>query len=139
MSDADDDDRAEEAEATDDASEPAPKKKPKRKKRKKKAKAEDELGAALDSEGRERPVFLLAFPDEPELNRLVAAFEAGNYALVRSDAPKLAENTDREDVREAALELRRRIDPDPLARFIIGVSVVLLAFLTAWAYLGHDH
>ena len=97
--------------------------------------AEDEEGA-LDAAGRERPRFLLQFPDDPDLARLAAAFEAGNYALVRAEAETLAERTQRPAVREAALELRRRIAPDPLAKYLLGLTGALLLFLAWFAY-GH--
>ena len=32
------------------------------------------------------------------------------------------------------LELRRRIEPDPLAKYLLFVSVLLLVFLVVWAY-----
>lgn len=93
--------------------------------------------APLDAEGRERPAFLLDFPEDPELERLIAAFESGNYALVRREAEPLAARTTNEDVRRAALELRRRIEPDPLAKTLLAASVLLLVFLAFWAYLEH--
>jgi hypothetical protein len=117
--------------------------KTKRRKRKKhksstKSKLQD-LRPELDASGRERPRFLLGFPKHPELEPLIQAFETGNYALVRRDAPALAERTDDPAVRDAAIELRRRIDPDPIYKYLLGISVLLLAFLTAYAYLGHSH
>lgn len=90
--------------------------------------------AVLDATGRERPRFLLGFPQHPELARLAAAFEAGNYALVRADAEALAERTDNPAVRAAALELRRRIDPDPLAKYLLALTAALLLFLSYFAY-----
>jgi hypothetical protein len=93
--------------------------------------------AELDADGRDRPRFLLSFPEHPELEKLIAAYEAGNYALVRKEAPRLAERADDPAVRDAALELRRRIDPDPLAKFLLLAGVLLLVFLTAYAYLGN--
>jgi hypothetical protein len=93
--------------------------------------------ATLDAEGRERPAFLLDFPEDPDLERLITAFESGNYALVRKEAEPLASRATNEDVRRAALELRRRIEPDPLAKTLLAVSVLLLVFLTLWAYLEH--
>ena len=89
---------------------------------------------ALDARGGERPAFVLEFPRDPELDRLVRAFEAGNYALLRSDAAGVAARATDPVVREAALELRRRIDPDPLARALLVLSVLLLVALTIWAY-----
>lgn len=88
----------------------------------------------LDAQGRERPQFLLGFPDNPELLRLVRAFEAGNYALVRAEAPALAERAESRAVRDAALELRRRIEPDPLAKYLLALTAVLLLSLAYWAY-----
>ncbi|HVU04473.1 MAG TPA: hypothetical protein VHE30_22100 [Polyangiaceae bacterium] len=91
----------------------------------------------LTKDGMDRPRFVLDFPADPALDRLVAAFEVGNYALVRADAPKLARETDRAEVRAAAEELLRRIEPDPLAKYLLVVSAVLLAILAAWAYHVH--
>jgi hypothetical protein len=116
---------------------------PRRRKRKKAKIREPESGAALrpelDASGRERPRFLLGFPRHPELEPLIEAFEGGNYALVRREARALAERTDDPSVRDAALELRRRIDPDPMLKYLLGASLVLLLFLIAYAYLGHPH
>lgn len=82
--------------------------------------------------------FARSFPDDPELGRLVAAFEAGDYHTVREEAPKLAERTADPLVRQAALDLRRRIDPDPVQLYLLGLTLALLVFLTAWFYL-HKH
>lgn len=90
--------------------------------------------AALDAQGRERPRFLLQFPEDPELARLSAAFEAGNYALVRAEAEKLAERSENPAIRAAALELRRRIDPDPLAKYLLGLTAALFVALAYFAY-----
>lgn len=86
----------------------------------------------------EGPSFARHFPREPELDKLVAAFERGNYALVRAEAPRLMKATERDDVRLAARELRRRIDPDPLASFLLVAAAGLLAFL-AYFYFAHAH
>jgi hypothetical protein len=98
------------------------------------ASADEDDGAVLDSSGRERPRFLLAFPEDPDLARLSAAFEAGNYALVRAEAEALAERTENPAVRDAALELRRRIDPDPLAKYLLALTAALLLSLAYFAY-----
>ena len=122
--------------------EPEEPRKPKRRKRRKPKRstgAGPDLRPELDASGRERPLFLLGFPKHPELEPLIQAFETGNYALVRRNAPALAERTDDPAVRRAALELRRRIDPDPLYKYLLAASVILLASLTAYAYLGHSH
>lgn len=94
----------------------------------------DEDDAVLDATGRERPRFLLAFPEHPDLARLSAAFEAGNYAAVRAEAEELAERTEDPAVRDAALELRRRIEPDPLAKYLLALTGALLLFLAYFAY-----
>lgn len=122
-----------------EAAAPPPEPPPRRKKKRKKRKGSP--GAArepLDAQGRDRPAFVLDFPADPELDRLVAAFEAGNYAVVRNGALDLAERTPDPAVRDAALELRRRIDPDPLMKYMLLVAIVLLGFLTSWAY-AHPH
>jgi hypothetical protein len=90
--------------------------------------------AVLDASGRERPRFLLGFPNHPDLARLASAFEAGNYALVRAEAETLAERTDNPAVRDAALELRRRIAPDPLAKYLLALTAALLLSLAYFAY-----
>jgi hypothetical protein len=95
---------------------------------------QSEDDAALDANGRERPRFLLGFPQHPDLQRLVAAFEAGNYALVREEAEALAERAETPAVRDAALELRRRIDPDPLAKYLLALTAALLLSLSYFAY-----
>jgi hypothetical protein len=77
---------------------------------------------------------LLGFPAHPELSRLSAAFEAGNYALIREEAPALAERAESPAVRAAALELRRRIEPDPLAKYLLALTAALLLLLAYWAY-----
>ncbi|HEY3236888.1 MAG TPA: hypothetical protein VGJ84_19375 [Polyangiaceae bacterium] len=88
----------------------------------------------LDASGLERPRFLLNFPSNPELEELIVAFEAGNYRLVRKQAEELAGRTADPAVREAALELRRRVDMDPLVKYLWLISVALLVFLTVYAY-----
>jgi hypothetical protein len=89
---------------------------------------------ALDARGMERPAFLLDYPEDPDLEKLVRAFEVGNYAFVRAEADRVANAARDPAVRQAALELRERIEPDPLARYLLAIAVVLLVFLTVWAY-----
>ena len=89
---------------------------------------------AEDQARPERPGFLRGFPDDPELRILVEAFERGNYRYVRDEAEKLAERTPNRAVREAARELRRRIEPDPLARILLVLALLLLGFLLLWTY-----
>lgn len=73
--------------------------------------------------------FLRSFPNDPALAPLVAAFERGDYAFVRAEAPALAARTKDEQVRRAALELRRRIDPDGLSLVLVGLAFALLIVL----------
>ena len=88
----------------------------------------------LNALGEERPAFLLEFPHDPDLEALIAAFEAGDYARIRREAPALARRTSDERVRRAALELRRRIDPDPLLLLLLALAGALFAFLVLWIY-----
>lgn len=111
----------------------------KRKKRKRKKTEEPALRNSIGPDGRERPAFLLGFPSDPELERLMRAFELGNYALVRTGAPELAERTTDPKVRAAAEELARRIEPDPLVKVLLGLSIALLVVLTLWAYKTHGN
>ena len=64
----------------------------------------------------------------------MAAFEQGNFAQVRALAPELASRTTNPEVRRAALELRRRIDPDPLLIVLLIFSLSLFSFLVLWVY-----
>ncbi len=124
---------------------------PKRKKKKRKRKPASPSGAPpagggesdaepqLDASGAERAQFLAWFPDDPELNRLVRAFEVGNYALIRARAPELVERSDDAQVRAAARELLARIEPDPLMKYLLGAAVALLLFLVLFAYRSHGH
>jgi hypothetical protein len=119
---------------------------PKKKKKKKKKRAaespeteEKSTGPVLGPEGSERPNFVLDFPKDAELDRLVRAFELGNYAFVREHAPKLAASSMDDAVKRAAGELLRRIEPDPLVKILFAMSVALLVFMVFYAYRSHGH
>ena len=75
------------------------------------------------------PVFARAYPRDPELDALVDAFEAGNYARVREGAERLAGSAERDEVRRAARDLRRRVDPDPLMIYLLLAATALLVVL----------
>ena len=92
------------------------------------------LRARRNALGEERPLFMLNFPADPELEALMLAFELGDFAKVRALAGPLARRTTNEAVRRGALELRRRIDPDPLLLVLLGLSIALFVFLVAWVY-----
>lgn len=78
-----------------------------------------------------RPLFARGFPRDGALDALVDAFERGDYAHVRTEAPKL-ETAEDEAVRAAARTLVERTKPDPLAVRLLVVTGVLLMALTAW-------
>jgi hypothetical protein len=117
-----------------------PKKKKKKKKKKREVEAEPEMpsGPVLGPEGSERPTFVLDFPKDAELDRVVRAFELGNYVFVREHARKLAESASDQAVRRAAEELLRRIEPDPLVKILLAMSVALFLFMVFYAY-SHGH
>jgi len=121
------------------ADESAPKKRRRKKKKAEAAEPEAQVfeRPRFDAKGVERPAFLLRFPEDPELEPVIAAFEAGNYGLVRQEALKLSELGQTPEVRRAADELLRRIDPDPLLKLFLGVAVALLLVIVAYGYMGH--
>ncbi|HET9957304.1 MAG TPA: hypothetical protein VFQ61_22555 [Polyangiaceae bacterium] len=110
------------------------------KKRRSKNKALPEVAprrANLDAKGRERPRFLLEFPEDPELERLIGCFEAGNYRELRQGAPTLIERSTNPEIRAAAEELLRRIEPDPLMKLLLVAAIVLFICVVAAAYGSH--
>jgi hypothetical protein len=84
--------------------------------------------------GEDRPAFLLDFPDDAELEPIIQAFEAGDFREVRARASRLAERSTDPKVRAAALELRRRTDPDALLLTLLAVCLALFCFLVIWVY-----
>lgn len=80
------------------------------------------------------PAFARAYPDDPQLQELVDAFERGAHNVVRDRAEKLAVATSDPEVAKAARDLRSRLEPDPLAVKLLVAAVLLLVFLSAWAY-----
>lgn len=85
-----------------------------------------------------RPAFAAGFPQDPRLNALLVAFEKGNFAKVRSEAPRLAEDTDDEAIRAAALELRSRIEPGKVATLLWCIGAMLMVALYGF-YLAKQH
>lgn len=120
-------------EASDSAAEAAPTPKKRRTKRRADRARRDEL----DARGMQRPAFVLDFPADPELDALVRAFEAGNFAFVREQAPRLVESSSNADVKAAARELLRRIEPDPLVKFLLGVAIALFVVVVSYVYHSH--
>lgn len=75
------------------------------------------------------PAFAKTFPADPELARLVEAFERGDYRAVRSGTEALGKSED-EAVRKAAKELRSRTSADPFAKIALVLTAALLVWLT---------
>lgn len=87
--------------------------------------------------GRLRLAFASHYPASEELDALLDAFEAGNYARVREGAPTLAQRTEDPEIARAARDLASRLSPDPLAvRMLMGAGLLLL-FLIYWFYTDH--
>ena len=79
-----------------------------------------------------RPTFANDFPASPELDALVDAFERGDYAHVRAEAPKLERASTDEAVVAAARTLVERTRPDPLAVKMLLLTGLLLVVLAGW-------
>jgi hypothetical protein len=90
---------------------------------------EDSSGAVAAAAIPHVPEFARSYPRDPELDVLVETFEAGNYARVREGAQRLAESAERDEVRRAARDLRKRVDPDPLMIYLLLAAIALLAAL----------
>ena len=88
--------------------------------------------ARADTPGRVRPAFAAAFPADPALDALLDAFEAGDFARVRRDAPQVASSAGDEGVKKAAATLLARTRPDPLATLLLVITAVLLVLLSGW-------
>lgn len=86
----------------------------------------------------EGPLFARTYPKTPEVEALLAAFERGNYARVREEAPQLASRSSDPEVKRAAEDLLRRIEPDPVSKTLLAVAALLLVFFAYW-YFGHQH
>ncbi len=126
------------AEAEPNAEAPVePKTKPKKKKKRAAEPRPIPERPARDARGRDRPAFLLNFPADPELESLMEAFEAGNYAKVREQAPRLIERSEAADVKAAAEELLRRIEPDPLVKLLLAVTIGLFFAVVGYVYYSH--
>jgi hypothetical protein len=117
------------------------------KKRKKKRKAEPEASRERELPTQEQEVaprpqvaaFIQGFPRDPELDLLVDAFERGNYAAVRAGAGRLSKEAERAEVRRAAGELLRRIEPDRLAVMLLLAAAGLLLFFSIWYWSHGGH
>lgn len=95
--------------------------------------AEPAAEASESSAASPRPPFAARYPRDPELDRLLAYFMRGNHRVIRDEAEKLAARTGDPEVAAAARDLRARIEPDPIARVLLGATLALLVVLTLWA------
>jgi hypothetical protein len=104
------------------------------------AKAAPKEVAAEQQDSDPRPYFARAYPKNAELEALVAAFDRGDYATVRTDAPALAARAGDPAVKRAAEDLARRIQPDSLSAALVVIGAGLLLFLvyTYWGHAPHD-
>ncbi len=78
------------------------------------------------------PSFARDFPDDPDLALLVRAFQEGDFAHVRAEAPKLAARSTDAKVKDAAALLVARTEADPLAKGLLALTLALLVGLTAF-------
>ncbi len=90
--------------------------------------------AKFDLDGRARPAFILKLPQDPTLEPIAAAFERGDFQEVRRLALALLAQGPEPAVAQAARDLYRRTQPDPLLRVFLLTSLALFAFLVAWTY-----
>jgi hypothetical protein len=104
-----------------------------RRPRKKKKRKRKEAAASAEAG---RPAFAKGYPRTAALDRLVAAFAAGDFGLVRREAPEVEASANDAAVRRAVQDLRRRIAPDPTAIYLWAIGVVLLVVIYGW-YLMH--
>ena len=80
------------------------------------------------------PPFAANYPRDEALDALLVMFDKGNYAAVREGAQKLLQSDAKKAVKQAAEDLLRRLEPDPLAHYMLGISVLLLAFFSIWYF-----
>lgn len=95
-----------------------------RKKRKKK-KAETREGV---------PLFAQKYPRDDALDALLVLFDRGNYAAVREGAERILTSKAKSPVKQATEDLLRRLEPDPLARYMLIASMLLLLFFSLWYF-----
>jgi hypothetical protein len=112
---------------------------PKDKKSSKKSGGKNPIAAGARATSERLPSFSVAYPSHPELLELLRAFQNGNYAKVREEAPQLAERSEDPEVQWAARDLRARLEPDPLAVRLLLISGILLLFLAIWFYMNGYH
>jgi hypothetical protein len=85
-----------------------------------------------------RPLFARAYPRSKDIDDLLAFFRSGNYKKVRELAPKMMARAGDEREKNAIADVRRRIEADPMALYLLGLTLALLVFLTIFFY-AHAH
>lgn len=83
------------------------------------------------------PAFARDFPENEELGALVDAFARGDYKTASEGSVTLANKTDDDAVKKAALLLAERTKPDPASRVLFLLTATLLVFLSVW-WMTHD-
>lgn len=114
----------------------APKRKAK--KRRKKRGAPESAESSPSRPATARPPFAKSFPDDPVIDRILLAFEVGNHAYVRDEARRLVDQSDDPALQDAGAEMLRRLKPDPISAYLIGLAALLLCFFSIW-YWTHPH
>lgn len=87
--------------------------------------------AVASKESAGRPAFAAGYPADAELARLVDAFARGDYRAVRAGTSALKKSEDAA-LREAARDLESRTEADPLAKAVLLLTALLLAWLFAY-------
>lgn len=78
-----------------------------------------------------RPPFARDYPKDPEIDALLALFEAGDYGGLRERARSV--DSKDEKVRAAVQDLIARTEPDPAMRWIfLGILALLLVVTAYW-------
>lgn len=75
------------------------------------------------------PPFARSYPEDPQLVTLLAAFDRGDYAVVREGSTTLAATTADPRIKAAALDLRRRVDPDLVSAALLLAGLALALFV----------
>jgi len=78
-----------------------------------------------------RPPFARDYPKDPEIEALLALFEAGDYGGMRARAKQL--KSEDQDVQLAVRDLVAHTEPDPAMRWIfLGILAVVLGVMAYW-------
>jgi hypothetical protein len=92
----------------------------------------DSSAGASDAARPARPGLARDLPDDPELDVLVAAFEAGDFGRVRALAKQLNASSKDDAVKRAAEVVLARTKADPLQTTLLLISALLLVLLSGW-------